>query len=119
MNKSTDEKSLMILNKKNIFARIFEFIINKFKNKKENIQYEAENANNDVIKRKDIVNSIVDEDEIKFQNYRRGYINQENLTEEEIKMIALKYQERIIKEQEQIEFFKRRIMEIRKKYNIV
>lgn len=118
MKDNTNEKNLVVIKKKNIFSKILDFFNSVFSKDKEktqssdidDIKYKKEN----VVKKNNFV--IIDDIEKKFQDFRRGYIKEEDLTEEEKRQLTLKYQERIKKEQEEIEYFKKKILEIREKY---
>ena len=117
MKDNTNEKNLVVIKNKNIFSKILDFFNSVFSKDKEktqssdidDIKYKKEN----VVKKNNFV--IIDDIEKKFQDFRRGYIKEEDLTEEEKRQLTLKYQERIKKEQEEIEYFKKKILEIREK----
>lgn len=115
---NTNEKSLVIVKKKNVLTKIVDFFLNIFnKNKHTYKEIEQDNyipeSNNTIIKNNFVaINDI----EKKFQDFRRGYIKEEDLTEEEKEKLTKMFQERIKKEQEETEYFRKKILEIREKY---
>ena len=57
----------------------------------------------------------LDEIELMFQNFRKGLVKECELSDEEKEKISLKYDERIKREQEEIEYYRQKILSIRKK----
>lgn len=113
MNKSND-KSIMVIKEDNIFNKIIRFIKRIFnKNNTENINVIKEEKKTTNIIKNNVAR--LDENEIIFQNFRKGLVKEYELSDEEKEKISLKYDERIQKEQEEIEYYRQKILGIRKK----
>lgn len=83
MTNNSKEKSLIPIKKKNIFLRIFDFFIKPFNKEKQDLNNNFINIDlpDNKINRPRF--SGLDPDEIKFQNFRKGIIKEEDLTLEE------------------------------------
>ena len=114
MINQSNNQSMMVVKEDTIFNKIIKFIKRIFnKNNMENINVikeESKPTNN-------IKNNIakLDEIELMFQNFRKGLVKECELSDEEKEKISLKYDERIKREQEEIEYYRQKILSIRKK----
>lgn len=116
MINNTEEKSLTIIKDKNIFTKFMDFFHKIFNRRKKAYQYIDEdiNANSQITPKRRFM--ALDNLEMKFQNFRNGYIKEEDLTEEEKMELTKMFQERIKQEQEEIEYLKKKILEVRAQY---
>lgn len=115
MVNNTEEKSLTVIKDKNIITKVINFFRNIF-SKKEPIYQTVEESNysNQTTPKQSFM--ALDDIEIKFQNFRQGNIKEEDLTEEEKKKMTTMFQERIEKEQTEINYLKHKIIELRAQY---
>lgn len=115
MVNNTEEKSLTVIKDKNIFTKVIDFFHKIFNRRKQTYQYNEEiNSNNQVTPKHNLM--ALDNLEMKFQNFRNGYIKEEDLTEEEKIELIKMFQQRIKREQEEIEYLKKKILEVRAQY---
>lgn len=115
MVNNPNEKSLTVIKHKNIITKVISFFRNIFK-RKDPIYQNAEetNYNNQDTQKHNFM--ALDDIEIKFQNFRQGNIKEEELTEEEKQKMIKIFQNRIEKEQTEINYLKKRILEVRAQY---
>lgn len=115
MVNNTKEKSLTVVKEKNIITKVINFFRNIF-NKKEKIYQNSEEINYENQSTQKHSFKTLEDIEIKFQNFRQGHIKEEDLTEEEKQKMTTMFQERIEKEQTEINYLKRKILEVRAQY---
>jgi len=115
MVNNTNEKSLTVIKEKNIITKVIGFFRNIFKRKDPIYQNSEEtNYNNQDTQKPNFM--ALNDIEIKFQNFRQGNIKEEELTEEEKQKMIKIFQNRIEKEQTEINYLKKRILEVRAEY---
>ncbi|MCI8700400.1 MAG: hypothetical protein HFJ47_03555 [Clostridia bacterium] len=115
MVNNTEEKSLTIIKEKNIFTKVIGFFHKIFNRKKKTCYYDAEiNLESKTTTNRSFM--ALDSIEVKFQNFRNGYIKEEDLTEDEKIELTKMFQQRIKQEQEEIEYLKKKILEVRAQY---
>lgn len=115
MVNNTEEKSLTVIKDKNIITKVISFFRNIFSKKEPKYQTAEESNYNDKTTPKQSFMAL-DDIEIKFQNFRQGNIKEEDLTEEEKQKMTIMFQERIEKEQTEINYLKHKIIELRAQY---
>lgn len=74
---NTEEKSLTIIKDRNIFKKFMNFFHNIFNKRKQT--YEDIDSNSKIIPKRSFID--LDNMEMKFQNFKNGYIKEEDLTE--------------------------------------
>ena len=123
MKKNTQEKSMVLVNKNNVFFKIKIFLKNlllkdirfgstHIEEKKNIVQ---ENKKNDFVEG---IKNIENNDTLilKFQKqYRRGEVKEEDMTDEQIKALIELYDKQIISLKKSNELRKRKLLEIKKK----
>ncbi len=115
MVNNTEEKSLTIIKDKNIFTKVIDFFHKIFNRKNQTCHYvEETNPESKATTKRTFM--ALDSIEVKFQNFRNGYIKEEDLTEEEKIELTKIFQQRIKQEQEEIKYLKKKILEIRAEY---
>ena len=112
---NTEEKSLTIIKDKNIFTKVIDFF-HKIFNRKKQTYYSVEETNSESKTTTKPRFMALDSIEVKFQNFRNGYIKEEDLTEEEKIELTKMFQQRIKQEQEEIKYLKKKILEVRAQY---
>ncbi len=115
MVNNTKEKSLTVIKEKNIFTKVINFFRGLFnKNKKNILDNEQYNYNNQIIQKQSFL--APSDIEIKFEEFRQGNIKESDLTQNEKQQMIKIFQERIQKENQEIDYLKTQIIKIRAQY---
>lgn len=123
MKENTQEKSLVQVNRNEIFNKIKMFFKNLFSknNVIDNNCYTIEDEKNNENIKKSFMESIrnIEDEEIKLlklqKQYRNGEIKEEELTEEQVKSLCELYDKQIANLRKSNEIRKQKLLEYRKK----
>lgn len=121
MKNTIEEKSLVSGEKQNIFCKIRDFFINLFRGnneKKDNTKIENVQVTNPFL---ETVKKTEDEETklLKLQQqYRKGEIKEEDLTEEQIAKLCNLYDKQIAELKKSIEYRTQKILKYRDEYDV-